>query len=115
VPGPQAARIETITADVIAVEHEEAALVWLALDQGLTVEHRVDIGPQALLGVSASDPIAQQVRRPRPTWPGGFGDDQGCARAVSISLQRAERALCRWLLPSDRRGRRLLSPSRILK
>jgi hypothetical protein len=48
---PQAARIETITADVIAVEHEEAALVWLALDQGLTVEHRLDISPQALLGV----------------------------------------------------------------
>jgi hypothetical protein len=36
---------------VIAVEHEEAALVWLALDQGLTVEHRLDISPQALLGI----------------------------------------------------------------
>ncbi len=41
-----------ILADVLAVEREEAELVWRAQAEGLTsVGHRPDSNPQAVLGV----------------------------------------------------------------
>jgi hypothetical protein len=41
-----------VRADLLAVERDEAALVWQAQAQGLPVEHRADISPLALLGVT---------------------------------------------------------------
>ena len=38
-------------ADLLAVERDEAALVWSAMARNLPVEHRADINPVALLGV----------------------------------------------------------------
>jgi hypothetical protein len=37
--------------DLLAVERDEATLVWQAQAQGLPVEHRSDINPVALLGI----------------------------------------------------------------
>ena len=37
--------------DLLAVERDEAALTWAAMDQRLPVEHRSDIYPVALLAV----------------------------------------------------------------
>jgi hypothetical protein len=35
--------------DLLAVERDEAALVWRAMDERLPVEHRADCAPQAIL------------------------------------------------------------------
>ena len=40
-----------VMGDLLAVEREEAALVWSAMSQNLPIEHRADINPVALLGV----------------------------------------------------------------
>ena len=40
-----------VMGDPLAVERDEAALVWSAMAQNLPVEHRADINPVALLGV----------------------------------------------------------------
>ena len=37
-------------ADLLAVERDEAALVWRAMDERLPVEHRNDCAPQAIMG-----------------------------------------------------------------
>jgi hypothetical protein len=37
--------------DLLAVERDEAALTWRAMDERLPVEHRADINPVALLGL----------------------------------------------------------------
>ena len=39
-------------ADLLAVERDEAALVWSAMAQNLPVEQRADINPVALLGLA---------------------------------------------------------------
>ena len=41
--------------DLLAVERDEAALVWTAQSQGMPVEHRADISPLALLGLNAGE------------------------------------------------------------
>lgn len=63
----RAKRIATITADMLANERDECALVWLAQEQGLPVEHRVDIDPLALLGVSevGREPVVQTYSSPQ--------------------------------------------------
>jgi hypothetical protein len=40
-----------VQGDLLAVERDEAGLVWLAMAQNLPVEHRIDISPLALLGL----------------------------------------------------------------
>jgi hypothetical protein len=40
-----------VQGDLLAVERDEAALVWRAMDERLPVEHRADINPVALLSV----------------------------------------------------------------
>jgi hypothetical protein len=40
-----------VMGDLLAVERDEAALVWQAQAQNLPVEHRADISPLALLGL----------------------------------------------------------------
>ena len=40
-----------VMGDLLAVERDEAALVWQAQSQSLPVEHRADISPLALLGL----------------------------------------------------------------
>jgi len=40
-----------VMGDLLAVERDECALVWLAQSQSLPVEHRGDISPLALLGL----------------------------------------------------------------
>ena len=40
-----------VMGDLLAVERDEAALVWQAQSQSLLVEHRADISPLALLGL----------------------------------------------------------------
>ena len=49
--------------DLLAVERDECALVWQAMEQGLPVEFRSDCSPQAVLGV-------QLVNRPHRDPPG---------------------------------------------
>jgi hypothetical protein len=39
-----------VMGDLLAVERDEAALVWRGMDERLTVEHIADINPAALLG-----------------------------------------------------------------
>lgn len=55
----RASQIETINRDLAAVEAEESALVWAALDQGVVVEHRPDVSPAALLGISVTERVEQ--------------------------------------------------------
>ena len=38
-----------VMADLLAVERDEAALVWRAMDERLPMEHRADCAPQAIL------------------------------------------------------------------
>lgn len=38
-----------VMADLLAVEYDEAALVWRAMDERLPVEHRADCAPLAIL------------------------------------------------------------------
>ena len=38
-----------VMGDLLAVEYDEAALVWRAIDEKLPVEHRADCAPQAIL------------------------------------------------------------------
>jgi hypothetical protein len=52
--------------DVLAVERDEATLVFQAQSQGLPVEHRADIDPVALLGV-ALVPAQRSDLPPRTT------------------------------------------------
>jgi hypothetical protein len=42
---------QTINGDLLSVERDEAWLVWAAMDAGMSIEHRFDIDPSALLGV----------------------------------------------------------------
>jgi hypothetical protein len=60
-------RTSETMSDLLSVERDESALVWLAMDQKLPVEHRADCSPQAVLQV-------QLVTAPRatngPTSPG---------------------------------------------
>jgi hypothetical protein len=42
-------------APLLAVERDEAALVWRAMDERLPVEHRADCAPQSILQVRAGD------------------------------------------------------------
>ena len=44
-------REAVVLGDLLAVERDEAALVWAAQAQGLPAEHRADVDPCALLGV----------------------------------------------------------------
>ncbi|WP_128935782.1 hypothetical protein [Bradyrhizobium zhanjiangense] len=37
--------------DLLAVDPDESELIWQAQSQGLPVEHRAEVSPQALLGV----------------------------------------------------------------
>lgn len=67
----RAQKVEQIEKDLAAVEAEEAALVWLALDNGLAVEHRSDISPQALLGVRPAEPVTAPDAQ--PSSPGRAG------------------------------------------
>lgn len=62
----RAAQIATITADKLALEHEEAALCWLAMDQGLNIEHRPEIGAEALLGVALVERVLSQLTGSSP-------------------------------------------------
>jgi len=41
-----------VMGDLLAVERDESALVWRAMDEKLPVDHRADISPLALLGVA---------------------------------------------------------------
>jgi hypothetical protein len=47
-----------VMGDLLAVERDEAALVWQAQAQGLPVEHRADCSPQAILQVQLVTPAA---------------------------------------------------------
>jgi hypothetical protein len=52
-----------VMGDLAAVEFDEAALVWRAMDQKLPVDHRADISPLALLGVAlVTAPRNQRAR-----------------------------------------------------
>jgi hypothetical protein len=42
-------RETVVLGDLLAVERDESALVWKAMDEGLPVEHRADCAPQAIL------------------------------------------------------------------
>ena len=52
--------------DLFAVERDESALVWRAMDERLPVEHRADIDPRALLGVALV--TAPSADAPRTSW-----------------------------------------------
>ncbi|MBA4033199.1 MAG: hypothetical protein C0480_01145 [Bradyrhizobium sp.] len=45
-------RTAEVLADLLSVEREEAELIWRAEDVGMTVEHRADCSPLAILGVA---------------------------------------------------------------
>ncbi|OSI79310.1 hypothetical protein BSZ21_01530 [Bradyrhizobium canariense] len=73
--------------DLLAVERDEAALVWPAQAQGLPVEHRADINPLALLGDGCS-PFRARPRRQRRLSMltmfaalGDSGEERDCASA----------------------------------
>jgi hypothetical protein len=38
-----------VMGDLLAVERDESALLWRAMDERLPVEHRADCAPQAIL------------------------------------------------------------------
>ncbi len=40
-----------LLADMLAVERQEAALIWQVQADGLAIEHRADANPRAVLGV----------------------------------------------------------------
>lgn len=44
-------RAAVVMGDLLAVEYDEAALTWAAIEERLPVEHRPDISPQAILQV----------------------------------------------------------------
>jgi hypothetical protein len=44
-------RIAEVEGDLLAVERDESALVWRAMDERLPIEHRSDVSPVALLGL----------------------------------------------------------------
>jgi hypothetical protein len=74
--------------DLLAVERDEAAVVWSAMAQNLPVEHRADINPVALLGVRL---VTAPAVNPSPeTSPQhvitslGCGDDRSCAVAACL-------------------------------
>jgi hypothetical protein len=56
-----------VMGDLLAVERDEAALTWSAIEQGLPVEFRPDISPLALLGVQL---IVTPRAEPGPSTPG---------------------------------------------
>lgn len=56
-------KIAEISADLLALEYEEAALVWRAQGDGAAVMHRPDIDPRALLGVTL---VPASARTPQP-------------------------------------------------
>ena len=44
-------RAAVVMGDLLAVQYDEAALVWAAMDQKLPIEHRADCAPQCILQV----------------------------------------------------------------
>jgi hypothetical protein len=48
-----------IAADMLAIEREEAALIFKCWEQGVTVEHRADADPRALLAVAVHQAVEQ--------------------------------------------------------
>ena len=63
-------RTDEVMRDLLAVERDESALVWLAQSQGLPVEHRADIDPIALLGIGLV--TTTNGHAPETSWMHGF-------------------------------------------
>jgi hypothetical protein len=55
-----------VMGDLLAVEREESALVWRAMDERLPAEHRADCAPQAILGVQLITVPRAEVRGTSP-------------------------------------------------
>lgn len=57
-----------VMGDLLAVERDEAELIWQAQAKGLPVEHRSDINPVALLGVVTAPPVNGRGTSPEHAW-----------------------------------------------
>ena len=60
-----------VLSDLLAIERQEAEMVWRGQNEMLPVEHRADADPRAILGVQLVTITAAKVERPDTTWMHG--------------------------------------------
>ena len=58
--------------DLLDIERQEAALIWLAQDERLPVEHRVDCSPLAILQCRLISTAATNGHAAATSWMHGF-------------------------------------------